>query len=1324
MSEKKNTHSKDNTHKHNASSTQSVDPTKFELETLWSISPDLLCVADFNTATFIKVNPSFTKVLGYDEGDLLDKPFLDFIHPDDIEPTIKVIEENLKQGITVINFINRYRCKDGSYKYLDWISRPIKERGQTFAIARDVSDRVGVEEKLHEQSREMQSVLKSMLNAFVIFDSVFDKKGKFISYRFVYINDAYEKITGVKNDEVRGKTVHEVWPETEQSWIEKYGYVATTGETLVFDNYHEPTKKLYHCRVYRPWDSQDRFCVIFDDITDWRKAERELELLSQFPKQNPYPVMRIKMDGTILFKNDASDMILKKWGAKGGNKVTDQALRFVRKALTSQTQIQHEIEFGKRFFTLTFSPIPGSDLVNVYGLDITVRHDAEVKLKESEEKFHSIFDNVPEGLIYTDLKGSVIEVNDELCKIVDINKEELLDKKAITLAKKFLDKKMIEPVLKTIGKALIGKKIAPFEIEFYDKYLQISANVHKKSKRIIGVIRDITTRKQTQEAIKEKTNFLNTITDTSPVGIVQVNADGLLTFANPEAEKILHLEKSEITSRTYDDPEWQIVDFDGNPLPNEKLPFSIVKNTGEHVKEIHHAIKLQNGEMVYLSINAAPLFTETNTFSGMVASIEDITARVIAEKEIKQKGELLRATGKMAKVGGWELDAKTKKVYWSEETYRIHEVPLDQEPPLADAINFFHPDDRPILQKAITNALEKGKPYDLTLRFITAKGKNLITHTMCEPILEGGKVIKLFGTFQDITPIKKVEEELREALNFNKTLLDTSPDIIYIYDILEYINIYTNQGLNKILGYSIKEIQEMGNKLIATLMHPDDLQVYLNETYPKYKDLLDGELLYHEYRMKHKDGSWRWLNCRESIYLRLEDGTPKQIFGLVNDITDSKTIQDKLEESHARLLAILNGIKEPIYIADMDTYDVIFVNQVVEDIFGDPAHKKCYKYLQNRDEPCPFCTNDKIQGDYKDESYIWEFQNEINGRWYRCIDRALKWPDGRTVRYEMAIDIDEQKRAEEIIESNYRMLHLAGETARFGGWTVDLKTNTCVWSDAVADIHEVPHGYSPPVEEGIHFYAPEWRDRITKVFNDCAERGIPYDEEMEILTQKGKRLWVRTIGRAIKNEEGEIVGIHGAFQDISGKKKSEEEIKISEERFRELFNTMGSYVAVYEPYNDGEDFIFKDVNKAAEIQSNIKKSEVVGKKVTEVFPFVKEMGLFEIFQKTYKTGKKLHHPLVLYKDERMQQWVENDVYKLPSGEIVAVYEDTSQLKKAEESLRKHQEQLEELVRERTAELENSNAELKRMNKLFLGREFRIKELRDKVKELENELDEK
>jgi PAS domain S-box-containing protein len=129
------------------------------------------------------------------------------------------------------------------------------------------------------------------------------------------------------------------------------------------------------------------------------------------------------------------------------------------------------------------------------------------------------------------------------------------------------------------------------------------------------------------------------------------------------------------------------------------------------------------------------------------------------------------------------------------------------------------------------------------------------------------------------------------------------------------------------------------------------------------------------------------------------------------------------------------------------------------------------------------------------------------------------------------------------LKESYVLLEIAGESASFGGWSVDLEKNIHTWSNTVADIHEMPHGYSPSVEEGIHFYAPQWRDKITQVYNKCAHSGIPYNEEMEIITSTGKRLWIRTIGKAVKDENGKIVRVEGSFQDINKSKQAEAELQ-------------------------------------------------------------------------------------------------------------------------------------------------------------------------------------
>jgi PAS domain S-box-containing protein/putative nucleotidyltransferase with HDIG domain len=134
-----------------------------------------------------------------------------------------------------------------------------------------------------------------------------------------------------------------------------------------------------------------------------------------------------------------------------------------------------------------------------------------------------------------------------------------------------------------------------------------------------------------------------------------------------------------------------------------------------------------------------------------------------------------------------------------------------------------------------------------------------------------------------------------------------------------------------------------------------------------------------------------------------------------------------------------------------------------------------------------------------------------------------------------------------------------------------------------------------------------------------------------------------------------------------------EELKRSENRFKELFNNIGNCVAVYETVNNGENFIIKDLNRAAERIEGIRKDEVLGKLVTDVFPGVVDMGLFSIFQRVWKTGESEHQPVSFYKDRIMNGWKENYVYKLPTGEIVDAYEDVTKRKQSESALRESEE---------------------------------------------------
>jgi len=136
------------------------------------------------------------------------------------------------------------------------------------------------------------------------------------------------------------------------------------------------------------------------------------------------------------------------------------------------------------------------------------------------------------------------------------------------------------------------------------------------------------------------------------------------------------------------------------------------------------------------------------------------------------------------------------------------------------------------------------------------------------------------------------------------------------------------------------------------------------------------------------------------------------------------------------------------------------------------------------------------------------------------------------------------------------------------------------------------------------------------------------------------------------------------LEQMVGKKTSD--LEISESFYRQLFDHGSNAIAIYKVVNKGEDFVFLDFNRTAEEIENIRKSDVIGKKACEIFPALRESGLLDVFREVWESGDPVFHPPFYYNDGRVEGWRQNRVYKLPSGEIVSMYDDLTQQKICEQ----------------------------------------------------------
>ncbi|NTU80636.1 MAG: PAS domain-containing protein [Chloroflexales bacterium] len=261
----------------------------------------------------------------------------------------------------------------------------------------------------------------------------------------------------------------------------------------------------------------------------------------------------------------------------------------------------------------------------------------------------------------------------------------------------------------------------------------------------------------------------------------------------------------------------------------------------------------------------------------------------------------LREAQRLAHLGSWEWDLATDTVTWSDELYRIWGVnPQAFEATYEAVRQLVHPNDRALFEHQIATATRTHAPYSFEHRIIRPDGEMRIMHSRGAVVVsDGGEAARMVGTAQDITERKQTEAELEASRLLFQRIAETSPDMLYVYDLTAGRIVYISVRSEQVIGYTPDQVIDLGDQFAISLWHADDIAA-LPKHYRTLRELDDNDIYEIEYRLRQPDGSYRWLRSRASVFTRAENGHVQQLIGVTQDVTTYKLSEEALRQTEER----------------------------------------------------------------------------------------------------------------------------------------------------------------------------------------------------------------------------------------------------------------------------------------------------------------------------------------------------------------------------------------------------------------------------------------
>ncbi|MFO8085667.1 MAG: PAS domain S-box protein [Desulfobacterales bacterium] len=445
----------------------------------------------------------------------------------------------------------------------------------------------------------------------------------------------------------------------------------------------------------------------------------------------------------------------------------------------------------------------------------------------------------------------------------------------------------------------------------------------------------------------------------------------------------------------------------------------------------------------------------------------------------------------------------------------------------------------------------------------------------------------------DINKYKQTEKTLKHDEEKYRSILDQSMEMLFLHD-LEGNFLDVNKAAVEKTKYSEKELLGLNVFDIHSQKSDRDEILHL------WKHWKPGQHMTVEDEHINK---YRDIYPVEITTGKISIGERDYILAFVRDITKRKQAEAVIKEANQRVLTILNNLNAVVYVADMETYETIFVNRYVRDMFGNVVGKNCWSVMQSdQTGPCGFCTNQKLidaQGN-PTGIYRWEFKNTKTGKWYDCHDSAIKWIDGRTVRLEIAIDITERKQAEDALYHEYAFRNTIIDKVREGlcvchaiGEYPFVKFT--VWNDRMSEIT----GYTLSEINRLGWYQTLYPD--FEVQNKAIERMKKMrqgedliNEQWEINRADGNKRVLSISSSIVESNDG-AVHVLALMQDVTDRKRYEDALKNAKKQWEETFDAITDWVCIID-----KDCRIVRSNKASEKYFGLLPQDIIGRYCYEI----------------------------------------------------------------------------------------------------------------------------